>query len=53
LIYVEQRRLAQFAQERSLPLIGYTGEMVQWTGMLMTYGPSNVALDELSGSVCA
>ena len=44
LIYVEQRRLAQLAQERSLPLIGYTREMAQWTGMLMTYGPSNVAL---------
>ena len=44
LIYVEQRRLAQLAQERSLPLIGYTREMAQWPGMLMTYGPSNVAL---------
>jgi len=44
LIYVEQRRLAQLAQERNLPLIGYTREMAQWTGMLMTYGPSNVAL---------
>jgi len=44
LIYVEQRRLARLAQERNLPLIGYTREMAQWTGMLMTYGPSNVAL---------
>jgi putative ABC transport system substrate-binding protein len=44
LIYVEQRRLAQLAQGRNLPLIGYTREMAQWTGMLMTYGPSNVAL---------
>jgi ABC-type uncharacterized transport system substrate-binding protein len=44
LIYVEQRRLAQLAQDRNLPLIGYTREMGQWPGMLMTYGPSNVAL---------
>jgi putative ABC transport system substrate-binding protein len=44
LIYVEQRRLAQLAQGRNLPLIGYTREMAQWTGMLMTYGASNVAL---------
>ncbi len=44
LIYVKQRRLAQLAQERNLPLIGYTREMAQWPGMLMTYGPSNVAL---------
>jgi len=44
LIYVEQRRLAQLAQDRNLPLIGYTREMAKWTGMLMTYGPSNVAL---------
>ncbi len=44
LIYVEQRRLAKLAQDRNLPLIGYTREMAQWTGMLMTYGPSNIAL---------
>jgi putative tryptophan/tyrosine transport system substrate-binding protein len=44
LIYVEQRRLAQLAHERNMPLIGYTREMAQWTGMLMTYGASNVAL---------
>jgi putative ABC transport system substrate-binding protein len=44
LIYVEQRRLAQLALERRVPLIGYTREMGQWTGMLLTYGPSNVAL---------
>jgi hypothetical protein len=44
LIYVEQRRLAQLAQERNLPLIEYTREIAQWPGMLMTYGPSNVAL---------
>ena len=30
--------------ERNLPLIGYTREMTRWTGMLMTYGASNVAL---------
>jgi putative ABC transport system substrate-binding protein len=44
LIYVEQRRLAQLALDRRVPLIGYTREMGQWTGMLLTYGPSNVAL---------
>jgi putative ABC transport system substrate-binding protein len=44
LIYVEQRRLAQLALDRNLPLIGYTREMAQWAGMLMTYGASNVAL---------
>ena len=43
LIYVEQQRLVQLAQERSLPLIGYTREMAQ-VGMLMVYGASNVAL---------
>jgi putative ABC transport system substrate-binding protein len=45
LIYVEQQRLVQLAQERSLPLIGYTREMAQ-VGMLMVYGASNVALFE-------
>ena len=44
LIYVEQERLAQLALERNLPLIGYTREMTRWTGLLMTYGASNVAL---------
>src|SRR5260370_2849533 len=44
LIYVEQERLAQLALERTLPLIGYTREMTRWTGMLMTYGSSNVQL---------
>ena len=44
LIYVEQERLAQLALDRNLPLIGYTREMTRWTGMLMTYGASNVAL---------
>lgn len=44
LIYVEQERLAQLALDRKLPLIGYTRDMAKWTGMLMTYGPSNVAL---------
>ena len=44
LIYVEQERLAQLALGRYLPLIGYTREMTRWTGMLMTYGASNVAL---------
>ena len=46
LIYVEQRRLAQLALDRKLPLIGYTREMAKWAGMLMTYGPSNVLLFE-------
>jgi putative ABC transport system substrate-binding protein len=41
LIYVEQKRLARLAVDRSLPLIGYTREMAD-AGMLMTYGPSNV-----------
>jgi ABC-type uncharacterized transport system substrate-binding protein len=44
LIYVEQERLSQLALDRNLPLIGYTRDMAKWTGMLMTYGPSNVAL---------
>ena len=44
LIYVEQQRLARLAQERNVALIGYTREMAQWPGMLMTYGASNVAL---------
>jgi ABC-type uncharacterized transport system substrate-binding protein len=44
LIYVEQERLAQLALSRKLPLIGYTRDMAKWTGMLMTYGASNVAL---------
>src|SRR5215469_7518950 len=43
LIYVEQRRLAQLALDGNLPLIGYTREMAE-AGMLMAYGPSNVAL---------
>ena len=44
LIYVEQERLSQLALDRKLPLIGYTRDMAKWTGMLMTYGPNNVAL---------
>src|ERR1700730_2067118 len=44
LIYVEQQRLAQLAQARNLPLIGYTREMAKLPGMLMIYGASNVAL---------
>ena len=44
LIYVEQERLSQLALDRNLPLIGYTRDMAKWTGMLMTYGPNNVAL---------
>jgi len=44
LIYVEQERLSQLALDRKLPLIGYTRDMANWTGMLITYGPNNVAL---------
>jgi putative ABC transport system substrate-binding protein len=44
LIYVEQERLSQLALDRKLPMIGYTRDMAKLTGMLMTYGPSNVAL---------
>jgi putative ABC transport system substrate-binding protein len=44
LIYVEQERISQLALDRKVPLIGYTRDMAKWTGMLMTYGPSNVAL---------
>jgi putative ABC transport system substrate-binding protein len=44
LIYVEQERLAQLALDRNWHLIGYTRDMAKWTGMLMTYDPSNVAL---------
>jgi putative ABC transport system substrate-binding protein len=44
LIYVEQERLSQLALVRNLPLIGYTRDMAKWPGMLMTYGPNNVAL---------
>ena len=44
LIYVEQERLAKLALDRNLALIGYTRDMGKWPGMLMTYGPSNVAL---------
>lgn len=44
LIYVEQERLSHLALVRNLPLIGYTRDMAKWTGMLITYGPNNVAL---------
>ena len=44
LIYVQQQRLAQLAQDWKLPLIGYTREMAPLPGMLMIYGASNVAL---------
>jgi putative ABC transport system substrate-binding protein len=43
LFYAEQVRLAALAQERNLPLIGYAREMAEVSGMLMSYGPSNVA----------
>jgi len=41
LIYVEQQRLAQLAQDRSLPLIGHTCEMAKWPGMLMAQATSH------------
>jgi putative ABC transport system substrate-binding protein len=43
LFYAQQARIARLAQERNVPLIGYTREMVDEAGMLMSYGPSNVA----------
>jgi hypothetical protein len=43
LFYANQARLARLAQERRLPLIGYATEMAEGAGMLMSYGPSNVA----------
>ena len=43
LFYANQRLLAQLAQERRLPLIGYAREMADGAGMFMSYGPSNVA----------
>lgn len=43
LFYAEQARRARLAREHNLPLIGYTREMVEVSGMLISYGPSNVA----------
>ena len=43
LFYAEQARLAKLAQAHKLPLIGYAREMAETAGMLMSYGPSNVA----------
>ncbi len=43
LFYANQALLARLAQERRLPLIGYAKEMAEGAGMLMSYGPSNVA----------
>jgi len=43
LFYANQVRLARLAQDRKLPLIGYAREMAEGAGMLMSYGPSNVA----------
>jgi putative ABC transport system substrate-binding protein len=43
LFYAEQARLARLARERKLPLMGYAREMAEESGMLMAYGPSNVA----------
>jgi putative ABC transport system substrate-binding protein len=43
LFYANQLRLARLAQDRQMPLIGYAREMAEGAGMLMAYGPSNVA----------
>jgi putative tryptophan/tyrosine transport system substrate-binding protein len=43
LFYTEQARLARLAREGKLPLMGYAREMAEESGMLMSYGPSNVA----------
>jgi putative ABC transport system substrate-binding protein len=43
LFYAEQARLARLARERKLPLMGYAREMAEESGMLMAYGPSNIA----------
>jgi putative tryptophan/tyrosine transport system substrate-binding protein len=43
LFYAQQARIARLAQERNVPVIGYAREMVEEAGMLMSYGPSNVA----------
>jgi putative ABC transport system substrate-binding protein len=43
LFYAEQARLSRMARERNLPLMGYAREMVEENGMLISYGPSNIA----------
>jgi putative tryptophan/tyrosine transport system substrate-binding protein len=43
LFYANQARLARLAQDRQIPLIGYAREMAEDAGMLMSYGPSNIA----------
>jgi putative ABC transport system substrate-binding protein len=43
LFYAEQARLAKLARAHKLSLIGYAREMAETAGMLMSYGPSNVA----------
>jgi putative tryptophan/tyrosine transport system substrate-binding protein len=43
LFYATQALLGRLAQERSLPVIGYTREMAEGAGMFMAYGPSVVA----------
>jgi ABC-type uncharacterized transport system substrate-binding protein len=43
LFYANQVQLARLSQERNMPLIGYSREMVEGSGMFMSYGPSNVA----------
>jgi putative tryptophan/tyrosine transport system substrate-binding protein len=43
LFYAEQARLSRLARERNLGLIGYAREMAEENGMLVSYGPSNMA----------
>ena len=43
LFYANQAQLVRLSQARNIPLIGYAREMVEGSGMFMSYGPSNVA----------
>ena len=43
LFYAEQARLSRLARERNVGLIGYAREMAEENGMLVSYGPSNMA----------
>jgi putative ABC transport system substrate-binding protein len=42
MFYSGQARLARLALERKLPMMGYTREMVEESGMLISYGPNNI-----------
>jgi len=43
LFYAAQARLSKLARERNLGLMGYSREMAEENGMLISYGPSNIA----------